>query len=104
MILSIFLEPIWYVIDCGTLGPPANGGVTFPSGTEYGGSADFTCDPGYDLNGVPSRTCQDGGSWSDADPTCDIKGEIGDSQTECISLFVNAITRSNCCLFQSHSN
>ena len=58
------------------IGPPANGDVTFPSGTKYGESADYTCDTGYDLVGVASRTCQDDSSWDGTEPSCDIKGKF----------------------------
>ena len=30
----------------------------------------YSCDPGYLLNGVTARKCNDGGSWDGARPTC----------------------------------
>ena len=63
--------------DCGNIAPPANGAVDFPSGTTtYGEIADYTCEPGYDLVGVASRTCQSDSHWSGTEPTCDIKGKF----------------------------
>ena len=32
--------------------------------------ADFSCNPGYTLNGLPSLSCNSEGSWSGEPPVC----------------------------------
>ena len=64
-------------LDCGTLNNPANGQVNHIGGTTTVGSiAQFTCDTGYTVS-IPSLiTCQADGTWSNADPTCQINGRL----------------------------
>ena len=38
------------------------------SQTDYGSIVEFTCDPGYELFGVPRLYCN--GTWSSEAPTC----------------------------------
>ena len=68
--------PIFSHADCGQLVAPDNGGVTYTNNgaTTYQEVATFTCDPGYDLTGDTTRTCEASGSWGGASPTCIIKG------------------------------
>ncbi|CAH1271361.1 CSMD3 [Branchiostoma lanceolatum] len=55
-------------VQCPALTAPANGAV---SGTNfYGDVATFTCDPGYNLVGGSTRTCQADTTWSGSSPTC----------------------------------
>jgi hypothetical protein len=57
------------------LSNPANGNVDISSGTSsYGIMASYTCDGGFELNGVLQRTCQADGTWSLSAPTCDRLG------------------------------
>lgn len=64
-------------IDCGPLSDPADGLVTV-SVTTYDEMANYTCDAGYDLIGVQTRTCLQDGNWSDAEPSCQRKGQNSD--------------------------
>ena len=57
-------------MDCGTLNNPANGQVSHTAGTTFGQTAIYTCNPGYNLVGDSSRTCQARGVWSGSIPTC----------------------------------
>ena len=57
-------------IDCGKLHNPANGQVSHTAGTKFGQTATYTCDPGYNLAGVSTHTCQATGVWSGSEPTC----------------------------------
>ena len=57
-------------MDCGTLNNPANGQVGQTAGTTFGQTATYTCNPGYNLVGDSSRTCQATGVWSGSIPTC----------------------------------
>ncbi|XP_019615701.1 PREDICTED: uncharacterized protein LOC109463369 [Branchiostoma belcheri] len=55
-------------VQCPTLLPPINGGV---SGSNfYQDVLTFTCDPGYELEGSASLTCQADATWSGVEPTC----------------------------------
>lgn len=56
--------------DCGTTAAPTDGSVTFPTGTTYGGTAEYDCDSGYYLLGDAQRACDADGSWSGTAPTC----------------------------------
>ncbi|KNC55736.1 uncharacterized protein AMSG_12417 [Thecamonas trahens ATCC 50062] len=56
---------------CPLLTAPTNGNA--PSGhgrTINSVASPYTCNAGYDVSGVTSRTCQAGGSWSSTAPTC----------------------------------
>ncbi|XP_060565067.1 fibropellin-1-like isoform X2 [Ruditapes philippinarum] len=64
-------DPVCQINDCGVLTNPANGNVDISSGTSYGNTASYSCDAGFELNGVLQRTCQADSSWSSSAPTCD---------------------------------
>ena len=59
--------------DCGPLDNPSGGSVSF-STTKYESEATYSCNPGYSLNGTAMRVCQDDATWSDDEPSCQIKG------------------------------
>ncbi|XP_053397800.1 neurogenic locus notch homolog protein 1-like isoform X1 [Mercenaria mercenaria] len=63
-------SPTCIIKDCGTLTDPANGQVLTVFGTTYGQTAEYSCNSGYQVNGVSTRTCQADGTWSATDPTC----------------------------------
>ena len=54
---------------CGGLPNPANGQATL-AGRTSGSTATYTCNNGYQLTGVQTRTCQNTGMWSGMAPTC----------------------------------
>ena len=58
------------IVDCGAPPMPADGSASATT-TTYLSTATYSCDTGFTLNGVSSRTCQDDGSWSDTTPTCE---------------------------------
>ncbi|XP_064387176.1 uncharacterized protein LOC135335578 [Halichondria panicea] len=58
-------------VDCGSLTVPINGQVSTSSGTTFMSTAIYTCNTGYTLNGVLTRTCQANGNWDLTVPTCD---------------------------------
>ena len=60
---------IHLVIDCGTLGDPANGEVSL-SGTIFNSVATYSCNTGYNLTGHGIRACLHTGFWSGSEPTC----------------------------------
>ena len=57
------------MVDCGDLPAPSNGEVMV-STTEFGSTATYSCNDGYTLEGVSTRTCLASGSWSDSAPIC----------------------------------
>ena len=57
-------------MDCGTLTNPENGQVNFTD-TTLGADATYTCDEGFPLEGVDTRTCEADGEWSDSEPKCE---------------------------------
>ena len=88
--MSVYLNPlsdcnslisIWQLVtmtyciplgDCGAVQAPTNG-KQFVSGTTVGHSVNYTCNPGYNLLGNSSRTCQDNGQWSGTPSSCSRK-------------------------------
>lgn len=56
--------------NCGDLEDPENGRVNTSTGTIVGSEAVYTCNEGYDLDGVEVRVCTSDGTWSDEEPTC----------------------------------
>ncbi len=63
---------MYTVVDCGILVPPSSGDVMI-NRTSFGGVAEYTCIPGYQLLGNNSRVCQVNGEWSDDEPSCERK-------------------------------
>lgn len=59
-----------HVKDCGPLATPTNGVVNVPSGTTYGQTATYSCNPGYILTGSATRQCAEDGYWTGALPVC----------------------------------
>ena len=64
------------VIDCGSLEPPANGGVEF-SDTVLGSQANYSCNPLFRLVGSETRICMENREWSSDAPTCERKYKTG---------------------------
>lgn len=56
-------------VQCGSLPDPPNGRV-FLTGTVFRSTASYQCNPNYILIGVPQRTCQANGAWSEEEPEC----------------------------------
>ena len=52
---------------------PTNGTVMITGNLE-GDTAIFTCNPGFELVGTETLTCQDDGEWSAPPPVCQIIG------------------------------
>ena len=55
---------------CLNLVNPANGMVVV-TGNSVGDTATYTCDPGFELEGALTRTCQSNGTWSGIPPVCE---------------------------------
>jgi len=55
--------------DCPTAPSPSNGKVT-TSGTSFGSTATYSCNPGYNLSSTAGRTCLADGTWSGTTPGC----------------------------------
>ncbi|XP_078667358.1 uncharacterized protein LOC144909170 [Branchiostoma floridae x Branchiostoma belcheri] len=66
------LVPTCRVRQCPTLTAPANGALS-TTATSYQTVVNFTCNPGYVLNGTTNTTCQDDGTWSNLVPTCRVR-------------------------------
>ena len=57
-------------IDCGSPGNLDNGIITPGDNTSLGATVTFTCNSGYTLQGMNSRTCQSNGRWNNEVPVC----------------------------------
>ena len=71
---SHIVTQLCYVLDCGGVGSITEGQVSYSSGTTYLSEATFSCNIGYTLSSVITRTCQANSTWSYENPTCDIVG------------------------------
>ena len=67
---SIIMYTITSTGRCPTLSNPSNGRVDQRS-NRPGATALYTCNIGYELVGLSSRTCQNNGQWSGEAPTCE---------------------------------
>lgn len=56
--------------DCGALENPANGSVDLSEGTRPGARANYSCALGFELVGLPTRTCGGDGKWTGTAPAC----------------------------------
>ena len=57
------------VSQCPDLDPPTGGNIE-TTGTNFWDTATYTCDSGFNLVGVATRTCQANGAWSGTPPFC----------------------------------
>ena len=57
-------------VSCGALSAPEHARVSTPEGTALGQRAEYSCEPGYELQGETARECQPNGGWSAAAPSC----------------------------------
>lgn len=64
-----------FFIACVSLTNPENGIVLTVDGTEYLKTAQYSCDQGYKISGVSTRTCSALGTWTASAPTCIILGK-----------------------------
>ena len=65
---------LFLAVDCGPLTAPMNGSFSGNS-TVFPYSVQFTCDPGFILNGSTIRTCQPNGTWSGFLTVCSGRSE-----------------------------
>ncbi len=56
-------------IECGSLSDIEDGRVIIASRT-VGSTARYICNPGFELVGEETRTCQSDGDWSGVEPYC----------------------------------
>ena len=68
--LIILFNFIIAIIDCGSLTNPINGQVDTSSGTTFNQIATYSCNTGYNLIGVSTRTCSSNAQWSSSAPLC----------------------------------
>ncbi|KAK3728579.1 hypothetical protein QZH41_011661 [Actinostola sp. cb2023] len=57
-------------VRCPAIGTIKNGQVGVTAGQSYNSKATFSCNAGFDLVGMVTRTCQQNGQWSDVQPRC----------------------------------
>ncbi|XP_078699953.1 E-selectin-like [Branchiostoma floridae x Branchiostoma belcheri] len=67
--------PSCTVVQCPLLEAPENGGKTGDNNF-YQAVVTFTCDPGYELEGLPSLTCRADSTWNGNVPTCTSREEV----------------------------
>ncbi|XP_035675073.1 CUB and sushi domain-containing protein 3-like [Branchiostoma floridae] len=75
-------QPYCQKQDCGQLPAPSHGTVS--GATHYGNQVTFTCDPGYEIFGSVTLTCQENQQWSGAPPTCTLFHKLLDERIICI--------------------
>jgi len=71
--ICVFLKQNLVVL-CPSLTDPNNGTMTCLLGDDgvpsYEDTCSFTCNTGYELTGMDTRTCQSDGSWSGSETMC----------------------------------
>ena len=71
---TVLFSSISHLAPCPELENPFNGVVTL-TGNSPGDTATYSCNTGFELNGVENRTCLGSGLWENSPPTCErIKG------------------------------
>ena len=68
-VMHMFVNNHSTVADCGSLVAPENGTLTIDN-TTFNSTANYSCNVGYNITGAEMRTCQENGSWSGQEPTC----------------------------------
>ena len=63
-------------IECQMLSNPSNGTVNIDVAMNGDTTASYSCDEGFDLNGVTTRTCQQNEQWSEVEPTCQSESSV----------------------------
>ena len=74
----VFSSYIIIAAVCADLPDPANGNIKL-TGTEFGDTASYSCDVGFQLVGPAERICLANGRWSGSLPVCN--GEFVASQS-----------------------
>ena len=70
--ITVVMSSSFHVaIVCPGLTNPANGGITFTNGNNFGSVATHNCEEGFTLTGDVARVCLGQGVWTGSDPTCD---------------------------------
>ena len=67
-----YMMLLLFLVDCGNLSSPANGGISLNS-TLQGSIATYFCLPGFMLSGDEQRVCQSNSTWSGTASTCSRK-------------------------------
>ena len=67
-----------HTVLCPNLVGPENGMLTQSNGNSFNSTTTYECNRGYELSDSTPRTCLADGTWTGADPTCDLSksGEI----------------------------
>ncbi|XP_076046526.1 sushi, von Willebrand factor type A, EGF and pentraxin domain-containing protein 1-like [Oratosquilla oratoria] len=93
-------EPFCRIIECPR---PAllDNGQMLGSSIKYKSVLTYTCDHGFRLEGVTSRTCQSNGYWTDDQPECvevfcDLPEHVSHSVVDIVSLKVGGVVRYTC--------
>ena len=73
--VSICLETVCLVVDCGEFPALLNGKVHVIH-TTYQSRVNLTCEDGYNLVGASSAVCLANGTWSNEIPRCIGKDEL----------------------------
>ena len=59
------------LVSCSVLTAPDSGVINCSLGdNSYEDTCSFTCNPGYELTGSDTRTCQSDGNWSGSQASC----------------------------------
>ena len=65
-----FFCSLFVATVCPGLTAPANGGITFTDGINFGSAASYSCNEGFSLSSDEERVCLDLGTWTGSEPSC----------------------------------
>ena len=72
MLITLMVRVVYSAaIVCDQLSDPENGEVSQPDPAIVGSEAVYTCDHGFELDGVSKRVCQNDGTYSEQPPVCE---------------------------------
>jgi len=60
------------VADCGPVANITNGNTAYQPNTLYTATVFYSCNQGYEVEGVDTRACLADGTWGGTQPSCTI--------------------------------
>ncbi|KAH3724694.1 hypothetical protein DPMN_050517 [Dreissena polymorpha] len=86
-------------IDCGTPPSLTNGDRTFHN-TTVNSTAEYTCNPGYYINGMSTISCRDTGIWDALAANCTIKSKMYLKKSFVLKVLFRAVTEICVVMFE----
>ena len=86
------------LVVCPQLSDPIGGSVTISADVVPGSRAMYSCDDKHQLSGPSVRECQEDGTWSESEPTCEGIWDDRNSQS-CVKFPITHSQQSSALLY-----